>query len=118
MTLNSTAQNKIQAINEQIESEKLGKIVKLSQRNLWAAIILSAIFPIGGYIYTRRWLSFLGFMLGGVALSIAVHAVEPEQEKADSMAWTLCSLYGSIVAPIDNARAIARARERVSDLSQ
>jgi hypothetical protein len=34
------------------------------------------------------------------------------------MAWTLCSIYGSIVAPIDNGRAIARARERVNDLSQ
>jgi hypothetical protein len=73
----TTTQNKIQAINEQIEAEKLGEVVKLSQRNLSAAIILSAIFPISGYVYTRRWLSFLGFMLGGFALYIAVHAVEP-----------------------------------------
>ena len=114
----TTTQNKIQAINEQIEAEKLSKVVKLSQRNLSIAIILSAIVPIGGYAYTRRWLSFLGFMLGGFALYIAVHAVEPEQEKANSMAGTLWILYGSIVAPIDNARAISRARERVNDLSQ
>lgn len=114
----TTTKNKIQAINEQIEAEKLSKVVKLSQRNLSLAIILCAIFFIGSYIYTRRWLSFLGFMLGGFALSVAVYAVEPEQEKADSMALTLCVLYGTIVAPIDNARAIARARERVSDLSQ
>lgn len=114
----TTTQNKIQAINEQIEAEKLGKVVKLSQRNLWAAIILSGILPIGGYVYTRRWLSFLGLMLGGAALSIAVHAIEPEREKADSMAYTLCGLCGSIFAPIDNARAISRARERVTDLSQ
>jgi hypothetical protein len=114
----TTTQNKIQAINEQIEAEKLGEVVKLSQRNLSVAIILSAIFPIGGYIYTRRWLSFLGFMLGAFALSMAVYTIEPEQEKADKMAYTLCMLYGSIVAPIDNARAISRARERVNDLSQ
>ncbi len=117
MTFTSAAKNQIQAINEQIEAEKLAKVVKLSQRNIGAAIILSAILPMGGYIYTRRWLSFLGFMLGGFALSVAVYATEPEQDKAASMAWTFCSLYGSIVAPIDNARAIARARERVSDLS-
>jgi len=114
----TTTQNKIQAINEQIEAEKLGEVVKLSQRNLSVAIILSAIFPISGYVYTRRWLSFLGFMLGGFAICVAVNVVEPEQQKADKMAWTLCSLYGSIVAPIDNARAISRARERVNDLSQ
>ena len=114
----TTTQNKIQAINEQIEAEKLGEVVKLSQRNLSAAIILSAIFPIGGYVYTRRWLSFLGFMLGGFALSMAVYTIEPEHEKADAMAYTLCMLYGSIVAPMDNGRAIGRARERVNDLSQ
>ncbi|MEK0179241.1 MAG: hypothetical protein EAZ78_24455 [Oscillatoriales cyanobacterium] len=114
----TTTQNKIQAINEQIEAEKLGKVVKLSQRNIGAAIILSGILPIGGYVYTRRWLSFLGFMLGGFALSMAVYTIEPEREKADSMAYTLCALYCSIVSPIDNARAISRARERVTDLSQ
>ena len=118
MTFESEAKNKIQALEEQIKADKLGKVVKLSQRNLWAAIALSAIFPIGGYAYTRRWLSFMGFMLGGFALSVAVHAVEPEQKKAESMAFTLCMLYGSVVAPIDNARGIARARERVTDLSQ
>ena len=116
MTFTSAAKNQIQAINEQIEAEKLAKVVKLSQRNIGAAIILSAILPMGGYIYTRRGLSFLGFMLGGLALSVAVYAIEPEQQKADSV-WTFCALYGSIVAPIDNARAIGRARERVSDLS-
>ncbi len=115
---NSTIQNKIQAINEQIESEKLDKVVKLSRLNLWAAIIFSAILPISGYIYTRRWLSFFGLMLGGVVISMAVHAVEPKQKQANSMAEVFCMLYGSIVAPIDNARAIARARERISDLSQ
>lgn len=47
----TTTQNKIQAINEQIEAEKLSKVVKLSQRNLSIAIILSAIVPIGGYAY-------------------------------------------------------------------
>ena len=114
----TTTQNKIQAINEQIEAEKLSKVVKLSQRNLPIAIILSAIVPIGGYAYTRRWLSFLGFMLGGFAISVAVHVVEPEPEKANVMAGSLWILYGSVVAPIDNGRAIARARERVSDLSQ
>lgn len=118
MTSNTNLKNQIQAINEQIEAEKLGKVVKLSQRNLWAAIALSVIFPIGGYVYTRRWLSFLAFILGGFTLSVAIHVTEPEQDKAASMAWTLCSLYGSIVAPIDNARAIARARERLNDLSQ
>jgi NhaP-type Na+/H+ or K+/H+ antiporter len=114
----TTTQNKIQAINEQIEAEKLSKVVKLSQRNLPIAIILSAIVPIGGYIYTRRWLSFLGFMLGVFALSVAVYATEPEEDKAASMVYTLSLLYGAVVAPIDNGRAIARARERVSDLSQ
>jgi NhaP-type Na+/H+ or K+/H+ antiporter len=118
MTFDNDPKNKIQAIKKQIEAEKLGQVVKLSQRNLLVTIILSAILPMGGYIYTRRWLSLLGFMLGGFALSVAVHAIEPEQEKAGAMAGSLCMLYGSIVAPIDNARAIARARERVTDLSQ
>jgi hypothetical protein len=111
MTFTSETKNKINSINEQIESDKLANMVKLSQQNLGLAIILSVVFPIGGYVYTRRGLSFLGFILGGVALSIAVHAIEPQQQKADSMAWTFCSLYGSIVAPIDNGRAIACSRK-------
>ena len=115
MNFDSAAKNKTQAINGQIGAENLSQIVKLSQLNTSAAMLLSAIFPIGGYVYTRRGLSFLGFMLGGLALSVAVYAIEPEQQKADSV-WTFCALYGSIVAPIDNARAIARARERVSHL--
>jgi hypothetical protein len=115
MTFDSAAKNKTQAINGQIGAENLSQIVKLSQLNTSAAMLLSAIFPIGGYIYTRRWLSSLGFLLGGLAVFITVYATEPEQQKADSV-WTFCALYGSIVAPIDNARAIARARERVSHL--
>ena len=115
MTFDTTAKNKTQAINGQIKAKKKSEIVKLSQLNTSAAMLLSAIFPIGGYIYTRRWLSCLGFLLGGLAVFTTVYATEPEQDKTDSMVWTFCALYGSTVAPIDNARAIARARERVSN---
>lgn len=116
MSFNGEMKNKIQAINEQIESEKLAEIVKLSRRNIYTAIILSFLVPIGGYMYARRWLPLLGFLLGGFALTIALSAIEPEQDGSDTL--VLWFLYGSIVAPFDNARAIARARERVSDLSQ
>ena len=116
MTFDSAAKNKTQAINGQIGTENLSQIVKLSQLNTSAAMLLSAIFPIGGYIYTRRWLSSLGFLLGGLAVFTTVYTTELEQDKTDSMIWTFSALYRSIVAPIDNARAIVRARERVSHL--
>ncbi|MDJ1168968.1 hypothetical protein PMG71_05975 [Roseofilum sp. BLCC_M154] len=110
--------NKIETIHAELEAQKLTQMVKLSEKSLWATIALGIVFPIGGYIYTRRWLSGLGFMLGGMGLAIAVYAVEPDQYRADPMAFTLCSLYGAIVSPLDNSRAISRARERVSDLSE
>ena len=116
MIFDSAAKNKTQAINRQIKAKKTSEIVKLSQLNTSATMLLSAIFPIGGYIYTRRWLSSLAFLLGGLAVFITVYATEPEQDKTDSMVWTFCALYGSTVAPIDNARAIARARKRASNL--
>ncbi|MEK0178443.1 hypothetical protein [Microcoleus anatoxicus] len=116
MTFNSAAKNKTQAMNGQIKAKKTSEIVKLSQLNTSVAMLLSAIFPIGGYIYTRRWLSCLGFLLGGLAVFTTVYATEPEQDKTNSMVWTFCALYGSTVAPIDNARAIVRARKRVSHL--
>jgi len=114
MTFNNTAKNQTQAIEGQIKAKKSSEIVQMSQLNTSVVMLLSAIFPIGGYIYTRRWLSSLGFMLGGLAVFITVYATEPEQDKTDSMVWTFCALYGSTVAPIDNARAIARARKKVS----
>lgn len=114
---NNTQKEQVQEINEQIAKDKLSKVVKLSHRNMTGTIIISFFLPITGYIYTRRWLPFLWFMLGGFLISGVVAASEPEEDKAGELAWTLCAFYGAIVAPIDNGQAIARAREKVSDLS-
>jgi hypothetical protein len=114
----SNIKNKIQQINDQIEDKKLIQMVNLSKRSLPITIILSIFFPIGGYIYTRRWLPFIGFMLGGFLLASVVYASENDQQKADNMTGNLCFLYGAVVAPLDNGKAISRARERLSDLSQ
>ncbi len=82
------------------------------------AVILSFFLPIGGYIYTRRWLPLLWFMLGGLLIGVTVSASEPDPDEAAGMAWNLSLIYGSIVAPLDNGQAIARSRQRISDLSQ
>ncbi|MDQ2097577.1 MAG: hypothetical protein QQW96_08020 [Tychonema bourrellyi B0820] len=81
----------------QRKAKKTSEIVKLSHLNTSAAMLLSAMFPICGYIYTRRWLSCLGFLLGGLAVFTTVYITELEQDKTDSMIWTFCALYGSTV---------------------
>ncbi len=111
MSTDNIAKNKVEEVREELESEKLTKLVKLSERDMTATIILSILLPIGGYIYTRRWLPLLWFCCGGFLVSGLVSTSEPDEQ------FLIVSLYGAVVAPIDNGKAIARARERVKDLS-
>ena len=111
MSTDNIAKNKVKEVREQLESEELTKLVKLSERDMTTTIILSIFLPLGGYIYTRRWLPLLWFFCGGFFVSALVSASEPGEK------FLVTSLYGAIVAPVDNGKAIARARERVKDLS-
>lgn len=118
MTTNQATKTQIEQLNEEIESQKLAQVVKLSKRSMAVAVLLSCLFPIGGYIYTRRWLPLLWFMLGGFLIGVTVSVSEPDPDEAAGMAFNLSVIYGAIVAPLDNGQAIARSRQRVSDLSQ
>jgi hypothetical protein len=102
-------------INAQCKQEELARLVKLSKRSVGAAAGLSFLFPIGGYIYTRRWLPLLWFVLGVFTLSFGITASQPTEEDIGDTMLGLSILSG-IAASVDNGRAIARSRERLKDM--
>jgi len=106
-------QSKINQIEQQIQDQKLVELVKLSQRSIPLAVIISLIIPIGGYIYTGRWAAFfklllIGGFLGGLGLIIT-----PEDSKGDTLVAIACA--GTLIAPIDNGIAISSARKQVKN---
>jgi hypothetical protein len=109
-------QKRLEEIDRQLQDQELAKIYKLSQKNMVIAAILSFIFPIGGYIYTARWKAFwiLFSILFGIVLIGTIN--EKDDEKVERFA-TFCGLVASIVAPIDNIKAIQAARDKINEMN-
>lgn len=106
-------QQKIQEISKENEDKELRRLVNLSQKNIPIAIFLSIFIPFGAYIYTKRFLPFVLFMLGGFVF-LSVFSSEAEEPKYFENAV----IYGAVVASADNGIAISRARQRLKDLSR
>jgi hypothetical protein len=105
---------KIEEISKDNEEQELRRTVNLSQKNMPVAILLSIFIPFAGYIYTRRFLPFILFMLGGFVFVSIVSSNETEEQKY----FENSAIYGAVVATIDNGTAISRARQRLKDLSK
>lgn len=102
-------------IDRQSQDQELTRTYKLSQKNMAIAVILSFLFPVGGYIYTARWKAF--WILFSVILGIIMlgSVNERDEEKIDRLA-TFCGVVAAIVAPIDNGIAIQSAREKINQM--
>ena len=54
-----TIKAKIRAIEEKKADHNLEKTIKISRKKIWLAVIISVLFPLGGYLYTTRWKALL-----------------------------------------------------------
>ncbi|NJM00468.1 MAG: hypothetical protein HC924_17540 [Synechococcaceae cyanobacterium SM2_3_2] len=93
------------------QDKELRRIYNLSQRDYWLAILLGFIFPIGGYLYTRRGKAFALFFLS--LTLIAMFIPEDPDEDFFSPSMPLMIIAGAVAAA-DNANAIRWAREQVA----
>jgi hypothetical protein len=108
----------IDSIKDQEERKKAEHLVRLSSLNIGFAIFLSLLIPIGGYFYTRRWKAFL-YLICSVSLMGGIIGGNPRTEKeALERGLMIGSIIGTIVAPIDNALAISRAKKQIEELSK
>jgi L-lactate permease len=57
--LAESAKRQIKIAEQKHVETELAKTIKLSQKVIWIAVILSLLIPITGYIYTRRWKTML-----------------------------------------------------------
>jgi hypothetical protein len=113
-TQSDVINTKITAIEDKEANEVLDKTIKLSRKAIWIAIVLSLIFPLGGYIYTARWKAFL-ILLGACAFTGGVGSKNTEEAFKNGQA--IGSIIGPIAATIDNGLAINRAKKKIKELT-
>ncbi|APB32956.1 hypothetical protein GlitD10_0642 [Gloeomargarita lithophora Alchichica-D10] len=89
---------------------ELRRVYRLSQRAYWVTVLLGILFPIGAYIYTRRWRAMLIFLaLAGFMGLIFT----PENESAEWEPSAVFMVLGAVGATVDNGRAIRWARTKM-----
>ena len=93
------------------QDKELRRIYNLSQRDYWLAILLGLIFPIGGYLYTRRGKAFALFFLSLTLIAMFIPADPDEDLFSPSMPLVIIA---GAVAAADNANAIRWAREQIA----
>lgn len=108
----------LDSIKEEEERKKVQNLARLSRLDIGIAVFLSLLIPIGGYCYTRRWKAFLWLMCGGALIGVVVAGNSRNSEEAMARAFGIGSVAGTIIAPIDNALAISRAKKQVEELSK
>jgi hypothetical protein len=108
-------QKRLEEIDRQSQDQELAKTYKLSQKNMVTAVILSLIFPIGGYIYTARWkaLCIIFSILVGILTVSTIN--ENDEEKIDGLT-TFWGVVVAVAASIDNSIAIQNAREKINQI--
>jgi len=107
--------SRLQELKNQEETKELDNLIKLSNRNILIAVLLSIIIPIGGYIYTKRWKAFLILLGSGFLVGTAIGLTEKDSDKVAEKAFSVGSLIGSIAAPIDNGLAIWKAKKKLEE---
>jgi hypothetical protein len=107
---------KINAIEEKEADRALEKTIKISRKKIWLVVVISVLFPIGGYLYTTRWKA-LSILFGTLALTGAViGAGSKNEEEAFKKGLELGSIIAPIAASLDNGLAISRARKKIHEL--
>lgn len=110
--------DRIKELETAIKHRELIRTLELSKKNTTTAVVLSVLFPIGGYIYTQRWKAFgisVATMVG--VLTMIIFATGNNwNEKQEETTTTFLGIVWAIVAPIDNALAIKRAKEEIKSI--
>ncbi|TRT87090.1 MAG: hypothetical protein EWV82_04650 [Microcystis aeruginosa Ma_AC_P_19900807_S299] len=107
----------LNSIKSEEERKKAEKIVRLSRLNTGIAVLLCLLMPLAGYCYTRRWKAFLWMLFSFGVMGAIVGGFSRTEKEAMERAFTIGSLGGLIVTPIDNALAISRARKQMEDIN-
>ena len=98
------------------EQEQL-RLLKLSNKSIPLAVIISILIPIGGYIYTGRWKAFF-IMFGSVLfLNLLINSGSKNEREMIENSFIFGGVVFTIIAPIDNALAIRRAKEKMEERS-
>ncbi|MEI3650479.1 MAG: hypothetical protein V6D39_10890 [Dolichospermum lemmermannii FEM_B0920] len=108
----------LDSIKEEEERKKAENLAHLSRLNIGIAVFLSLLIPLGGYCYTRRWKAFLWLICGGAVIGVVIAGSSRNNEEAMARAFGIGSVAGTIIAPIDNALAISRAKKQLEELSK
>lgn len=108
----------LDSMNDQEERKKAEQIVRLSRLNIGLAVLFSVLIPITGYCYTRRWKAFLWMLCSFGLMGAIIGGFSRTEKEAMERAFTIGSLGGLIVAPIDNALAISRAKKQMEELDK
>ncbi|BAZ87408.1 hypothetical protein [Dolichospermum compactum] len=108
----------LDSIKGEEERKKLQYLARLSRLNIGIAVFLSLLIPIGGYCYTRRWKAVLWLMCGGALIGMVIGGTARNNKEAMARAFGIGSVAGTIIAPIDNALAISRAKKQIEELSK
>lgn len=116
--LAESAKRQIQIAEQKHAETELEKAIKLSQKAIWTAVILSLFIPITGYIYTRRWKTMLIVFSCLIGAGVAIGASSRNEEGTRANSFVFSSIMSPIIATIDNGVAVYKAKKRIKQLSK
>lgn len=95
-----------------VGSNSSDPIQVLARKKIWVVVLWSLLFPLGTYVYTRRWKPFftlLGclMLLGGV-----IGMLSEDETAAFDNGFLVGSFITPVVAGIDNGTEIVKARKK------
>jgi len=117
---NPEPQKMIEELEQHLHNQEIANTLKLSKKNIGTAIFISILFPIVGYIYTGRWKAFgitFSSFVAVFTLCILAQGNRLTEKFQDDLTTSGAVIF-SIIAPIDNASAIKRARERIEQFKK
>lgn len=98
------------------EQEQL-RLVKLSNKSIILAVIISLLIPIGGYIYTGRWKPMFILLGSLTVLNTLILMGSRNEREGFASAFSTSAILSTIIAPIDNGSAIKRAKDKIRQVS-
>lgn len=96
---------------KQHQERELRRVYRLSRCSVALAAVIGFLFPLGAYLYTRRWKALGAFFL----IMMMVSLVIPEEDPDDFTPPVLVMLLTGAGAAIDNTKAIRWAKEQIEE---
>ncbi len=96
---------------KQRQEKELRRIYRLSCRSVGLAAALGLLFPLGAYLYTRRWKALGIFFL----IVMVVTLLTPEEDPDDFSPSLAGMILTGIGAAVDNTKAIRWAKEQIEE---